>query len=116
MIDVEKAIGMAVKTGKVFFGMNSTLHDAIMGKAKIIILSSNCPMNIREDIEYVCKLSNIPFLIYKGSSIDLANICGKPFIVSALSIRNTGDSEILGVVELEKTSLKSTEETIDLRY
>jgi large subunit ribosomal protein L30e len=116
MIDIEKEIKKAVKTGKVFFGMNSTLNDAVTGKAKIIIISSNCSMNLREDLEYICKLSNTPLLIYKGSSIDLANTCGKPFIVSALSIRNTGDSEILGVVELEKTSLKSKEETIDLRY
>jgi ribosomal protein L30E len=31
--------------------------------------------------------------------MDLAEVCGKLFIISALSIRETGDSEILKVIE-----------------
>jgi hypothetical protein len=31
--------------------------------------------------------------------MDLAVVCNKPFIISALSIRETGDSEILKVIE-----------------
>jgi hypothetical protein len=33
--------------------------------------------------------------------MDLANVCGKLFIISALSIREPGDSEILKAVEME---------------
>jgi ribosomal protein L30E len=36
---------------------------------------------------------------YKGASMDLAAVCNKLFIISALSIRETGDSEILKVTE-----------------
>jgi ribosomal protein L30E len=38
-------------------------------------------------------------IVYRGSSLDLAATCGKPFIVSALSIREPGDSEILKLTE-----------------
>jgi large subunit ribosomal protein L30e len=99
MIDVDKAIATAVKTGKVSFGANAALQNAKAGKAKMVILASNCPKDIKEEIEYNCRLSNVPVMTYKGASMDLANVCGKPFIISALSIRETGDSEILKVIE-----------------
>jgi large subunit ribosomal protein L30e len=99
MIDVDKAIATAVKTGKVSFGASAALQNAKAGKAKMVILASNCPKDIKEEIEYNCKLSSVPVMTYKGASMDLANVCGKPFIISALSIRETGDSEILKVIE-----------------
>jgi large subunit ribosomal protein L30e len=99
MIDVDKAVATAVKTGKVSFGASAALQNAKAGKAKMVILASNCPKDIKEEIEYNCKLSSVPVMTYKGASMDLANVCGKPFIISALSIRETGDSEILKVIE-----------------
>lgn len=99
MIDIDKAITTAVKTGKVSFGANSAIQSAKTGKAKLIISAVNCPKNIYEDIECYCKLSNIPLIIYKGSSIDLAATCGKPFVISALTIKEPGDSEILRLTE-----------------
>jgi large subunit ribosomal protein L30e len=99
MIDIDKAIATAVKTGKVSFGTNSAIQNAKTGRAKLIILAANCPKNTREDIEYYCNLSKVPLITHKGSSIDLAALCGKPFTVSALSIREPGDSEILSLTE-----------------
>lgn len=99
MIDVDKAITTAVKTGKVSLGMNSTIENAKTGKAKLIILATNCPENISDNIQYYCRLSNVPLVIYEGSSIDLAAKCSKPFVVSALSIKEPGDSEVLKLIE-----------------
>jgi large subunit ribosomal protein L30e len=103
MIDVDKAIATAVKTGKVLFGANAALQNAKTGKAKMIILASNCPKDIKEDIEYYCKLSKVPVMTYKGASMDLAAVCNRLFIITALSIRETGDSEILKVKENAET-------------
>jgi large subunit ribosomal protein L30e len=99
VIDIDKAIATARKTGKVSFGTKSTIQNAKIGRAKLIILADNCPKGIYEDIEYCCELSNVPLIIYKGSSIDLAAVCGKPFIISALSIKEPGDSEILRLIK-----------------
>jgi len=99
MIDIDKAIATAVKTGKVSFGANAAIQSAKTGKAKMIILAANCPKDIKEEIEYNCKLSKVPVMTYKGASMDLAAVCNKLFIISALSIRETGDSEILKVTE-----------------
>jgi len=102
VIDIDKAVAAAVKTGKVSFGAKSAIQYAKTGKAKLILLAENCPKEVREDVEYYCKLSKVPLVTYKGSSIDLAAVCGKPFVVSALSIREPGDSEILKLVEKDK--------------
>jgi len=99
VIDVDKAISTAVKTGKVSFGAASAVQNAQTGKAKLIILASNCPGNIRGDVEYYSKLSKVPLITFRGSSLDLAAVCGRPFSVSALSIREAGDSEILKLTE-----------------
>ena len=103
MIDIDKAIATAVKTGKVSFGANAAIQSAKTGKAKMIILAANCPKDIKEEIEYNCKLSKVPVMMYKGASMDLAAVCNKLFIISALSIRETGDSEILKVTENTET-------------
>jgi len=93
--DVDRALSIAVKSGKVLFGSNTAIKSAMMGRAKMIVIASNCPTDIREKIEHCCKLSNVPLLIYPGSSIDLGSICGKPFVVATLTIRDPGDSDIL---------------------
>jgi large subunit ribosomal protein L30e len=101
MIDINKAIVTTVKTGKVLFGTHDAINNAKTRKARLIIVASNCPQKIRGDIEYYCKLSNIPVTIYEGTRIDLGAVCGKPFKVSALTIREPGDSDILKLTEAE---------------
>ncbi len=99
MIDVNKAIAASVKTGKVQFGVNNAFRNAKQGRAKLILLASNCPQNMVKDITYYANFSDVPVVIYKGSSIDLGVVCGKPFMVSALTIREPGDSDILRLTE-----------------
>jgi len=103
MIDVDKAVSAAVKTGKVSFGANSAVQNAQTGKAKLIVLAANCPKEVRDDVERYSKLSKLPVFLYKGSSLDLAATCGKPFSISALSIREPGDSEILKLIETSES-------------
>ncbi len=99
MIDVDKALATVVKTGKVVFGSKTALFNAKTGKTKLIVLAANCPKNIKEQIEYYGKISRVPIMTYKGNSIDLATVCNKLFGISALSVREAGDSEILKVIE-----------------
>jgi len=99
MIDLAKAIATTVKTGKVMLGANNTVKNAKLGRGKLIVLASNCPRNVVDDITYYSKLSGVPVVIYKGSSIDLGMVCGKPYIVSALTIREPGDSDILKAIQ-----------------
>ncbi len=109
MIDVNKAISSVVKTGKISFGAESAVKNAKSGRAKMIVLTSNCPADLRGRIETYSKLSKVTVVSFRGSSHDLAAVCGKPFAISALSIREAGDSEILKLVTGEEKG-EETEE------
>ncbi|MEM4246582.1 MAG: 50S ribosomal protein L30e [Candidatus Bathyarchaeia archaeon] len=98
-MDVETQLKLAVKTGEVSFGFKQALEAAISGKAKMIILASNCPPQFRRKIQVAAETSKIPIHLYKGSSLDLGFACGKRFAATALTVKKPGDSEILRLVE-----------------
>jgi len=98
-LSFESELRMAIKTGKVKFGSKEAIKAAKLGKAKLIIIAENAPKEIKDDIVYYSKLSKIPIYIYKGTSVDLGTICGKPFMVAAVTIYDEGDSRILEFVE-----------------
>jgi len=121
MIDIDRALATTVKTGKVTFGANNAVKNAKLGRGKLILVASNCPRDILEDVTRYSKLSGVPVVIYKGSSIDLGMTCGKPFMVSALTVREPGDSDILKAIQSEpeaseETEMTTAEETDEQRY
>lgn len=110
MIDVDKAIATAVKTGKVVFGATEAIRSAKTGKARLILVASNSPSRLREDIEYQGKLSQIPVVSYKSNSVDLGMVCGKKFAVTALTVREPGDSDVLKIAETTEDTSEPAEE------
>ncbi len=100
-MDVNKQIRMAVKTGKVDFGGKTTLASTAQARAKLVILADNCAREERESIIYNAELSEVPVYVFQGSSLDLGALCEKPFPVSALAVREPGDSEVLKLAEKE---------------
>lgn len=98
-VDVNKQIQIAVKTGKVTLGVKEALDAARFAKAKLLILASNCPDQDKTDIIQYAKQSSLHVYNYQGTSLDLGSACGKPFTVTALTIKEPGDSEILKLAE-----------------
>lgn len=95
MVDLNRVISSAVKSGKALLGSKQTLDAAKSGKAMALIVASNCPAKILSDIKRYSDLSKIPLYVYPASSSDLGSACGKPFAVSALAIRETSEPDIL---------------------
>jgi large subunit ribosomal protein L30e len=94
-VDVNKQIQIAVRTGKVSFGTKEAIDAARSAKAKLMIMASNCPEPQRHDILQYAKQSAVPVYTYPGSSVELGGACLKPFVVSILTVKEPGDSEIL---------------------
>ena len=90
---------MAINTGGVHIGSKVALREMRRGRARIAILSSNCPEETRETIENYGRLSETPVLRHKKDSLDLGVLCGKPFPVSTIVVSDPGDSKILDIVE-----------------
>ena len=87
MIDVNRALKIAVDTGKVRFGTRQVRLTARAGKARLVVVAANCP----EDLSAL----GAKTLAFQGTNAELGAACGKPFSVSALAIVDPGDSNIL---------------------
>ena len=94
-MDVDRGIRVAVDTGDVILGSEKSIQSLKLGKGQFVIVAQNAPKDIIEDVEYYAKLSEIPYHIYDGTSVELGSVCGKPFTVATLIINDPGDSTIL---------------------
>jgi len=87
MIDVARALKVAVDTGEVRFGLRSVRHAAKSGKARLVVVAANCP----DDLSGI----GAKLLPFPGTNAELGAACGKPFSVAALAVLDPGDSNIL---------------------
>jgi large subunit ribosomal protein L30e len=97
MSSVDHELRLALSTGKVQLGSKTAVREMRRGRAKMAILSSNCPAENAEAIETYGRLSEIPVLTHAKDSVDLGVLCGKPYPVSAMVISDPGDSNILEI-------------------
>lgn len=104
MINIDNAIKIAVKTGNVQIGGKKSVRLLKTGASKLVVVANNCPKDLLADLETYSKLTDIPIHPYRGSNWDLGFICGKPFIISCLSVITPGDSDILKLREEEPPS------------
>ena len=90
-MDVDRGIRVAVDTGDVTLGSEKSIQSLKLGKGQLAVVAANAPKEILEDVEYYANLSEIPYVVYDGTSVDL----GKPFTVATLIVNDPGDSTIL---------------------
>jgi ribosomal protein L30E len=62
MSSVDKELRLALSTGKVQIGSKAAMRELRRGRAKLAVVSSNCPREAREMIETYGKLSEIPVM------------------------------------------------------
>ena len=99
MSSIDQELRLALSTGKVQLGSKAAVRELRRGRAKLAIVSSNCPREVKEVIDNYGKLSEIPVMEHPKDSVDLGILCGKPFPVSAMVINDPGDSKILDLVK-----------------
>jgi len=97
----DQQLRLALSTGRVQLGSKQAVRELRRGRAKMAIISANCPKEVREKIETFGRLGNIPVLVHENDSVDLGILCGKPYPVSAIVINDPGDSRILDLVKEE---------------
>lgn len=98
-MNIEAALTSVARTGDVSFGTNSVLKNMMGGKGRLVIISENCASETYGKIKQYSGVTNIPVFVFKGSSNDLGTICKKPFPISAMTIFEQGDSNILDVIK-----------------
>lgn len=93
MIDAKKEIRRAVDTGKVIFGMKQSEKSILKGKGELIIISSNANDLVKERLEEIGRISEIPSYGFDGTALELGSVCGKPFPVSVMVVLSKGKSQ-----------------------
>lgn len=94
-IDSSKEIRRAVDTGEVKFGIEQALKDLRDASTKLVMVAANAPEMETHKLTAFAKTAGIPLQRLDVSNTELGAICGKPFAIAALSIRNEGKSKIL---------------------
>ncbi len=69
-------IGLAVRAGKVKFGVFLTLAACDEGKAKLVVIPSDLGASNRRNVESKCKFTHVPF-ITAADKASLSKACGK---------------------------------------
>jgi len=92
---INARLALVIKSGKYQLGYKQTLKTLRQGKAFLVIIADNCPPLQKSEIEYYAMLAKTGVHHYTGNNIDLGTACGKYFRVSALSITDPGDSDIV---------------------
>ncbi|KAJ1537695.1 60S ribosomal protein L30 [Cladochytrium tenue] len=92
---INARLALVMKSGKYTLGHKSTLRSIRQGKAKLILISGNCPPLRKSELEYYAMLSKTAVHHYAGNNIDLGTACGKYYRVGSLSIIDAGDSDII---------------------
>jgi large subunit ribosomal protein L30e len=95
MKDIRSDLGSVIKTGKIEVGSKNVLSGLLMENPKLVIISGNCPNDVKERVVYYSRLSKTPYHITEENSVELGSICGKPFPVCALSVKDAGESDIV---------------------
>ena len=98
-LSLERELRNLVKTGKVYLGVKESMKAVRLGKAKLLIMAENIPPEYRERLKYYARLSGVPIITFRGTSIDLGLAIGKPFRVSAIAVVDEGSSRILELAE-----------------
>jgi large subunit ribosomal protein L30e len=98
MADANAIIKRMVETGNVSMGSRTSKKMVLNSKPKLVILSSNCPDVEGKDIRHYARLAGIPVYTYRGTSLELGELCRKPFPISAMVVKSEGSAKITELV------------------
>ena len=74
----------------------------------MVLISSNCQGEARKKIEAQCAKAGVQVQNYKGTSMELGAVCGKPFPVSVLAVLEVGTSNVLEMGKAKPVAERSS--------
>jgi len=91
-MDMNRALRQVVQTGEVHFGVRQAKKALKDRTAQLIVVPENIPDPTLDELRTISK---VPLVRFAGTNFELGTICGKPFSVSALTVIEAGESEIM---------------------
>lgn len=79
-------IKLGLKQGNLIIGTKRTIKAIRAGEVSKVIMASNCPELLADDVQHYCKLTEIPVEKLSVDCAELGSVCKKPFFVSVVGI------------------------------
>ena len=77
----------ALKEGKLVIVKNKITDGMKSGTLKRILFAKNCSKSAMADLNYYAKYFNIKLEPFEGNSKQLGEVCGKPFTILMVAIK-----------------------------
>jgi large subunit ribosomal protein L30e len=87
MTNASQEIKDAMKEKKVIIGSRTVMKGVKRGHINSVIYASNCPQAMMKDLEYYSKNNFVAIKEFGGNSLQLGEVCGKPFNVLVIGIK-----------------------------
>ncbi|MBW6462446.1 MAG: 50S ribosomal protein L30e [DPANN group archaeon] len=85
-MDISLKIKKAETTGNLIIGIKSVMSAVRQGNLTDVVIASNCPKVMIDEVVHTAKLSEVPVTFFEGDSNNLGEICRKPFTIAVLGI------------------------------
>lgn len=92
---MSQKLQLVMKSGKCVLGLKETLRALRSRKAKLIIISANCPALKRSMLEYFSVVAKTGVHEFAGTNTELGTACGRMYRVSVMAVTDAGDSDII---------------------
>ncbi len=76
----------SIDNKKIIIGTDSTMKALKMDKLKKIFMSSTCPEDVKNDLNYYASFKSVPITALEYPSDEVGVICKKPFSITVLAI------------------------------
>ena len=80
-----------VRGGSVVIGYRRSVKLLKTGRLKAVVVAEGSPRTVLSDVRYYARLGGTPVIVYKGSSMDLGALIGRPHPVSVIGVIDPGN-------------------------
>ena len=87
-MNAEKEIRNAVKQKRVVMGSKSVIRGIRNRSFSGVFFADNCPVGTRNDISRYAQMTGTEITPFGGNSAQLGQVCGKPFNILLIGIKN----------------------------
>ncbi len=84
---IDKQIKDAIKNDKLIIGSRTVLKNLKNEMLESVVYASNCPEELIKDLNHYSKVSSIKLEEFNGNSVQLGELCGKPFRILIIGMK-----------------------------
>jgi large subunit ribosomal protein L30e len=88
-MDTAKTIKDAVKDERLVIGSRTVLKGVKNKTLDSVICASNCPDSLTNDLNQYSRVSGIKLEQFSGNSVQLGELCGKPFKILIIGVKKS---------------------------